>query len=185
MGHRRKAAGGFAADALGGGIGGRQNWKLFLQIAQLAIKAVIFLVRDHRPRLNIIEIVVPPDFRRQLRMSPGCLGQSHVCSIPVESVSRANVCPIFSLSNRKESLFFPEAHLTFAEIFLCSWPKQRCRAALQDASRSGYASVAPTGFECSTALRCSPTICSVCATAPLSNTGQLDKGEMRPRSITA
>jgi hypothetical protein len=38
-------------------------------------------------------------------------------------------------------------------------------------------------LECSTALRCSPTICSVCPTAPLSNTGKLDKGEMHPASF--
>jgi hypothetical protein len=38
------------------------------------------------------------------------------------------------------------AHLTIVELSLYSWPKRRFRAALQHASRSGYALVPPTGF---------------------------------------
>ncbi len=71
-----------AAHALGGGGRGDQPGKFLLQLLQLLVQGVVFAVGDFRPALDVIGVVVPPDFGDQLVVAGFGLGRCHSLSVP-------------------------------------------------------------------------------------------------------
>ena len=65
-----EALGGLIAQALGGAVRRDQLGELRLQVAQLAVKAVVLLVGDLGPGLDVIEMIVPADEVPQLGDAP-------------------------------------------------------------------------------------------------------------------
>jgi hypothetical protein len=73
----RELRGGRAAHALGGAVGCDQLGELRLQARELAVEAVVGLVRDLGLPLDVVEVVVPADLVAQLRGALlGLLGES-------------------------------------------------------------------------------------------------------------
>jgi len=66
--------GGLPADALGRAVGGHELGMLGLQLAQLALQAVVLLVGDLRLVEDVVEPLVAADLVAELLDALGCLG---------------------------------------------------------------------------------------------------------------
>ena len=53
---------GFAADALGGGVGGGEFGELLFEVEELVVEAVVFVVGDFGSGLDVVKVVVPAKF---------------------------------------------------------------------------------------------------------------------------
>src|SRR5438132_1044252 len=66
-----------AGDALGGAVRGDELGERRLEVGELAPERVVLAVRDFRPRLDVIGVIVVADRLAQLRQTPGGVRPIH------------------------------------------------------------------------------------------------------------
>jgi len=60
-----------AGDALGGAVRGDELGERPLEVGELAPERVVLAVRDFRPRLDVVGVIVVAERLAQLRQTPG------------------------------------------------------------------------------------------------------------------